>query len=138
MLDERTVKENLRVRFPIEKEPYTSGYEYEDDSDLEDDDDDDDDASDSDDEPTPASQIAGGKSGNYSEHVTIENSSSKGDSSQGSDIISISEFDSVFSESSDTNSETNPAPAAHVGKVVVIKDVAFVTSVTFPSFRHMY
>ena len=137
MLDERTVKENLRVRFPIEKEPYTSGYEYEDDSDLEDDDDDDD-ASDSDDEPTPASQIAGGKSGNYSEHVTIENSSSKGDSSQGSDIISISEFDSVFSESSDTNSETNPAPAAHVGKVVVIKDVAFVTSVTFPSFRHMY
>ena len=136
MLDERGVKENLRVRFPIEREPSTSGYEYEDDSDLEDDDDDD--ASDSDDEPTPASQIAGGKSGNYSEHVTTENSSSKRDSSQGSDIISVSEFDSVFSESSDTNFETNPTPAAHVGKVVVIKDVAFVTSVTFPSFRHMY
>ena len=117
----------------MEKEPYTSGYEYEDDSDLEDDDDG---AKDSDDEPTSASQIAasGGKTGNYPKHVTIENSGSKGDSSQGSDTISVSEFDSVFSESSDTNFETNPAPSAHVGKVVVIKDVAFVTSVTFSSF----
>ena len=137
MLDERKVEENLRVRFPIERELYTSGYEYEDDSDLEEDDDDDD-ASDSDDEPTLASQIAGGKPGNYPEHVTTENSNTIGDSSQGSDIISVSEFYSVFSDSSDTKLETNPAPSAHIGKVVVIEDVAFVTSVTFPSLRHMY
>ena len=127
VLDERKIEENLRVRFPIEREPYTSGYEYEDDSDLEDDDDDDDGASDSGDEPVAASQIAGGKPGNYSEHVTTENSDTKGNSSQSSDIISVSEFDSLLSESSDTNFETISAPSAHVGKVVVIEDAAFVT-----------
>jgi hypothetical protein len=125
VLDGRKIKENLRVRFPIEREPHANGYDYEDDSDLEDDDDDD--ASDFDDEPTAVSQVAGGKSGNYSEHVTSENSTTKGDGSQDPDIMSVSEFDSVFSESSDTNFETNPAHSAHVGKVVVIEDVAFVT-----------
>jgi hypothetical protein len=135
VLDERKTKDNLRVRYPIEREPYVSGYEYEDDSDLEDDDDA---TSDSDDEPTAASHIAGGKSGVYSGRVVVENSNTNGDSSQVSDIISVSEFDSVlFSESSNTNLETNSAPSAHVGKVVVIEDVAFITSVTFPSLRHM-
>ena len=130
VLDERKIKENLRVRFPIEREPYTSNYEYEDDSDLEDDDYDDG-ASDSGDEPVAASQIAGGKSGNYSEHVTTEKSNTKGNSYQCSDITSVSEFDSPLSESSDTNFEADPAPSAHVGKVVTIDDVAFVTLVTF-------
>ena len=124
MLDERKIKEDLRVRFHLCREPHTSGYDYEDDSDLEDDDED---TSDTDDGPTVAPRVAGEKAGNYSEQVTIENSNTKGDDSQGSDIISVSDFDSLCSESSNTNFDTNPAPSAHVGKVVVIEDVAFVT-----------
>ena len=124
MLDERKIKEDLRVRFPLCREPYTSGYDYEDDSDLEDDDED---VLDSDGGPTVASQVAGEKAGNYSERVTVQNSNTKGDDSQGSDIISVSDFDSLCSESSETNFDTSPAPSAHVGKVVVIEVVAFVT-----------
>jgi hypothetical protein len=135
VLDDRKIKENLRVRFPTERDPYTSGYDYDEDSDLEDDDED---ASDLDDGPVAASQVAGGKSGNSPEPVPFEIPDAKSNDSQASDIISVSEFDSLFSESSDTKDETNPAPSAHVGKVVVIEDVAFTTSVNIPSFRHMY
>ncbi|KAF9793428.1 hypothetical protein BJ322DRAFT_1103822 [Thelephora terrestris] len=124
LLDDRKTKENLRVRFPTEREPYTSGYDYDEDSDLEDDDED---ASDLDDGPTAASQVAGGKSGNYPEPVAFEIPDAKSNDSQASDIISVSEFNSLFSESSDTKDETNPAPSAHVGKVIVIEDVAFTT-----------
>ena len=43
MLDERRTKENLRARFPADRKPYTTRYDYEDDSDLGEDDDGDDD-----------------------------------------------------------------------------------------------
>ena len=52
MLDERGNKENLRSRFPADRKPYSTRYDYEDDSDLEDDDGDEGDNDILDDEPT--------------------------------------------------------------------------------------
>ena len=118
MLDERRANENLRARFPIGRKPYTSHYEYEDDSDLGEDYDDDDD------EPASAPQVVMEKPRD-NDAVVLEKSDAK--SSEPSDILSISDLDSVFSESSDTKEEKETAPSAHVGKVVVIEDVAFVT-----------
>ena len=51
--------------------------------------------------------------------------------SEPSDITSVSDLDSLFSESPDTKDETK---TAHVGKVIVIEDVAFVTYVAFIPF----
>ena len=120
MLNERGTEENLRTRFPTDRKPYASRYDYEDDSDLEEDDDDDI----LDDEPDSASQaVTKPRSG--SDVVVLENSDTKSDGSP--DIVSVSDLDSLFSESSDTKGETETAPSAHVGKVVVIEDVAFVT-----------
>ena len=119
MLDECKNKESLRTRFPANKKPYTNNYDYEDDSDLEEDYEEDE----SDDESAVAPQVATEKSRNDSpESVAIENSDAK--SSKSSDIISISDLDSLLSESSDAKDEIQ---SAHVGKVVVIDDVAFVT-----------
>ena len=56
------------------------------------------------------------------EPVAIENSDTN--SSRFSDILSVSDVDSLLSESPDAKDGTE---AAHVGKVVVIEDVAFVT-----------
>ena len=122
VLDERKSKENLRARFPADMKPYTSNYEYEDDSDLEVDDDDSE--SDSEDEPAIVPQIAMEKPANDA-NVIVENSDAK--SNDYSDIISVSDVDSLFSEPLDTRGETGTASPAHVGKVVVIEDVAFVT-----------
>ena len=122
MLDERKSKENLRARFPADRKPYTSNYEYEDDSDLEVDDDDSD--SDSEDEPAVVPQVATEKLANDTNDI-VENSDAK--SNESSDIISVSDVDSLFSEPLDTMGETDLASPAHVGKVVVIEDVAFVT-----------
>ena len=108
MLDERGTKENLRVRFPTDREPYTTRYDYEDDSDLEGGDDDDDDG---------PPQVSTKK--------PRDNSDAK--INDPSDIVSVSDLDSLFSESSETKGETRTASSAHVGKVVVIEDVAFVT-----------
>jgi hypothetical protein len=47
-----------------------------------------------------------------------------------SDALLVSDLDSMSSESSDTKGETETASSAHVGKVVVIEDVAFVTYVS--------
>jgi len=123
VLDERGNKENLRARFPTDRKPYTTRYDYEDDSDLEVDDDDDDDILD--DEPASAPQVVTKKSKDSSDIVVFENSDVK--SNESSDIISVSDLDSLFSESSDAKGETETTPSAHVGKVVVIEDVAFVT-----------
>ena len=46
-----------------------------------------------------------------------------------SDIISVSDLDSLISGSPDAGSEAGTAPSAHVDKVVIVEDVAFVTSV---------
>ena len=127
MLDERGVKENLRTRFPTDRKPYTTRYDYEDDSDLEEDDDSEDI---SDDDSTSVHQVVTEKSGN-SDVVILEKSDVK--SSEPSSIPSVSDLDSVFSESSDTEGRAETASSAHIGKVVVIEDVAFVTWVRFPS-----
>ena len=121
MLDERGTKENLRARFPADRKPYTTRYDYEDDSDLGEDDDD----NIPDDEPAGVPQVVTKKPRNSSDMVVLENSDPKNNES--SDIISVSDLDSLFSESSDTKGKTETASSAHVGKVVVIEDVAFVT-----------
>ena len=120
MLDERGAKENLKARFPTDRKPYTSHYDYEDDSDLEEDDDEDI----LDDEPASAPQVVTEKPRD-DDAVVLERSNAK--SHECSDIISVSDLDSMFSESSDTKDETGTASSAHIGKVVVIEDVAFVT-----------
>jgi len=121
VLDERGAKEDLRARFPAYRKAYTSHYEYEEDSDLEEDCDDEDI---SDDEPESVPQVVTEKSEN-SDVVVLEKSNAK--SSELSDILSVSDLDSVFSESSDTKGGAETASSAHIGKVVVIEDVAFVT-----------
>jgi len=127
VLDERRTKENLRARFPTDRRPYTTRYDYEDDSDLEEDDDDDDDDDDDivDDEPAGVPQVVTKKPRNSSDIVILENSDAK--SNEPSDIVSVSDLDSLFSGSSDTKGETETASSAHFGKIVVIEDVAFVT-----------
>ena len=128
MLDERGTKENLRVRFPTDRKPYTTRYDYEDDSDLEEDDDDDEEILD--DEPAGIPQAVTEKPRD-SDVVVLEKSDAK--SNEPSDIISVSDLDSLFSDSSDTKGEAEIASSAHIGKVVVIEDVAFVTYVRPPS-----
>ena len=124
VLDGRRTEENLRARFPTDGRPYTTRYDYEDDSDLEEDDDDDDDILD-DEPPTSVPQVVTKKPRNNSDIVVLESSDAK--SEESSEIISVSDLDSLFSESSDTKGKTETASSAHVGKVVVIEDVAFVT-----------
>jgi hypothetical protein len=123
VLDERGVKENLRARFPTDRRPYTTCYDYEDDSDLEDDDDDDDIP---DDEPASAPQVVTVMGKPRDKDVVILEKSDARDNEH-SDVLSISDLDSMFSESSDTKGETEIASSAYVGTVVVIEDVAFVT-----------
>ena len=122
MFDRRGVKENLRARFPTDRKPYTSHYDHEDDSDLEEDSDDEDIT---DDEPTSTPQVVTGKPRSSSDVVVPEKSDTK--SNESSDILSVPDLDSMFSESSDTKDQTGTASSAHVGKVIVIEDVAFVT-----------
>ena len=131
VLEERKRKENLRTRFPENRKPCTSHYDYEEDSDLEGGDDDDDDDI-SDDEPTVSPQVATEKPpASPLELVTIEKSDAK--SRESSDTMSISDLDSLFSELVDVKHESD---TAHVGKVVIIEDVAFVTYVTYPLRAH--
>jgi len=127
VLAERGAKENLRARFPAYRKPHTSHYDYEDDSDLEGDYDDDDI---SDDEPASMPQVVTEKPRD-NDAVVLEKSDAK--SSERSDILSVSDLESLFSESSDTKGETESTSSAHVGRVAVIEDVAFVTYVRFPS-----
>ena len=122
VLDGR-VKENLRAGFPADRRPHTSNYDYEDDSDLEDDDDDDDDIPD-DELPASVPQVVTDKSRNNN-IVVLEKPAAK--SNESSDMVSISDIESLFSESSDTKDETESASSGHVGKVIVIEDVAFIT-----------
>ena len=111
----------MRALFPTDREPCTADYDYEDDSDLEEDDEDDDD-----DEPSDAlSQVATEKPGDNSDVASVESSDAK--SNESLDIVSVSDLDSLFFESSDTKGEAGTASPTHVGKVVVIEDVAFVT-----------
>ena len=110
----------MRARFPTERRPYTSDYDYEDDSDLEEEDDDYDD-----DERASALQVVT-EEPRSNDAVVLEKPAVK--SNESSDMISVSKIESLFSESSETKDETEPATSsAHIGKVVIIEDVAFVT-----------
>ena len=123
VLGERGTKENLRVGFPTDRRSYTSNYDYENDSDLEDDDDEDDDIPD--DEPESAPQAVATEKPRSNDVVVLEKSDTK--SSESSDIISVSDIESLFSESSETKDGTGTASSVHFGKVAVIEDVAFIT-----------
>jgi len=119
VLDKREVKEDLRTGFPTGRKPYSSGYDYEDDSDLEEDDGEDI----LDDEPVGAAQVTTEEPRNDG----VADGNSDANSNEPSDIISISDLDSLFSGSPDAKGEIRTASRAHVGKVAVIEDVAFVT-----------
>jgi len=125
VLSERGNKENLRSRFPADRKPYSTRYDYEDDSDLEDDDDDNDGGDILDDEPAGDPQVMSKKPRDNSDIAVLESSDAR--NNEPSDIVSVSDLNSLFSRSSDTKGETGTATSAHVGKVVVIEDVAFVT-----------
>ena len=117
-IDECKSKENLRTGFPANRKPYTTNYEYEDDSDLEEDDEDV-----SDDELEDSPRVATENSANHlSEPHAIDDSNTR--SNEPSEVISVSDMDSLFSELPEIKDGTKPA---HVGKVVVVEDVAFVT-----------
>ena len=116
---------NLRTQFPAHRKPYTSDYDYDADSDLEEDEDWDY-ANDEDTiQPVPNSISKNVKS-DSSMPVGNRESNSKDDES--SDIISISDVDSLFSGA--TNAEArvaNTATLNHAGAVLFIEDAAFVT-----------
>ena len=118
MINKRETEENLRVRFPTDRKPYANDYEYEDDSDLEEDDEDI-----VDDEPAPgAPQVVAEKTGDDTDVINIESSGAK--DSEHSDITSVSDSDCLAPGPPGPKDE---AGNAHIGKVVVIEDVAFVT-----------
>ena len=131
MLDQRESKENLRTDFPIDKKPYTDDYDYDDDSDLEEDEDwDPPDVEDS--QAAPEN----GKSDHPNSATVVGSQSSDSKGKESPDIVSVSDMESLFSDSDDTKAEaevpTGPTPTpAHVGTVVVIDDIAFVTWVYF-------
>ena len=154
MLDGRGTKEDLRARFPADRKAYTNDYDYEDDSDLEGDDeedildhdDDDDDIldvgptaapfADDIDKPTDAIKVATEELGDgFDDVVSVGSSDLKSNEPSSSDITSVSDLDSLSSVSSDMKDEVGTASSAHVGKVVVVEDVAFVSSVGFTSSR---
>jgi len=124
VFDGRETRENLRARFPVDLKPYTNDYDYEDDSDLEDDDEGVLDGA----EPEDAPLVVAEKPGNSPD---VGNPDAKStDERSDPDVISVSDIDSLFSESSDikgAGSEPGSSSFAHVGRVIVIRDVAFVT-----------
>jgi len=104
--------------------PYTNDYDYEDDSDLEDDEEGVLDGAEPEDDPS----VVAGKPGNSSDVVGPDAKST--DERSDPDVISVSDIDSLFSDSSDikgAGSEPGSSSSAHVGRVIVIRDVAFVT-----------
>ena len=126
VLNQKETKESLRTKFPVDRKPYTGDYDYDCDSDL--DEDEYCDFSDFEDSKVVSEKGKSDKTGSSTED--IQNSDGKENPS--SDVISISDMDSLFSDSSETTAEAEivatPTPApAHIGTVVVIEDVPFVT-----------
>jgi len=125
VLDQKETKESLRTGFPVDRKPYTAGYDYDADSDLEEDED-------WDSSNVEDSQVSLGEGerdkSDSGTLVDCKNSDAKGNES--SDVISISDVDSLFLDSVDPKAEAEapvtPTPA-HIGTVVVIDDVALVT-----------
>ena len=110
----------------MDRKPYTGDYDYDDDSDLEEDEDCD--FSDFED-----SKVVPKKGKSEKSESSIEDTQNlDGKENPSSDVISISDMDSLFSDSSEAKAEAGmvatPAPTpTHIGTVVVIEDVAFVT-----------
>lgn len=122
MLDGRDAKRNLRACFPTDRKPYASCYDYENDSDLEEDDDEDI----PDDEPaTDAPQVATEQSRNDSDVIPLKNSDAKRNES--SEVASVSDLDPLSPDPPDPKGEAETPSSVHVGTVLVVEDVAFVT-----------
>ena len=125
VLDQKAIKGNLRAQPPDDWRSYTGDYDHDADSDLEEDEDWDF-SGNGDTKPVPVSgeidkpdcsTLAGSQDPNV-----------KGD--EYPDVISVSDVDSLCSGSIDTRSEAGRAVTstpAHIGDIVVIEDVAFVT-----------
>ena len=125
MLGRKENKENLRTQFPVDRKPYTDDYDYDADSDLEEDEDWD--SSDIEDIQVDPSK---GKSDKSDSATLAGSQNSDAKDSEYSDSFSISDMDSRFSDSVDMKAETEVAATpnpTHIGTVVVIEDVAFVT-----------
>ena len=112
----------------MDRKAYTGDYDYDCDSDLEESEDRD--FSDFEDSKVVPEKGKSDKCGSGTEDIRGLN----GKENTSSDVISISDMDSLFSDSSQTKTETEivaaPAPTStltHIGTVVVIEDVAFVT-----------
>ena len=122
-LDRRETKENLRARFPADRKPYTSDYDYDADSDLEEDEDCD--FYEFEDPKVVQEKGEGDKAGPSAEDVQ----NSDGEGNVCSDVVSVSDMESLFSDPSETTVEANivSPTSVHVGTVAVIDDVAFVT-----------
>ena len=123
VLDQKETKENLRARFPTDRKPYTDDYDYDADSDLEEDED-------CDfcefEEPKVAQEKGeSGETGPGAGDVRDLN----GEGNACSDVVSVSDIESLFSDSSETTAEAKVVSptSTHIGTVVVIEDVAFVT-----------
>ena len=103
MLRERETEENLRTKFPTDRKPYTNDYDYEEDSDLEEDDGEDI----LEDELTGVPQVTAGQPGNTDDDIiTIENLGVK--TNEPSEIISVSDLDSLFSGLPDAGVRQEP------------------------------
>lgn len=126
LLDKKETKVNLRNKFPVDRKPYTTDYDYDADSDL--DEDECWDLSESECTAQPVPENPKGKSGE-SDSSTLVGSPLDAKSRKSSDIISVSDVDSLLSDSAETKAEVKEVgtPPIHVGTVVVVEDVAFVT-----------
>jgi len=114
----------LRTRFPTDRKPYTGDYDYDADSDLEEED------WGSSDVDGPRVVAGKGKSDKSDTSTPVGGQDPDGKGNKSLDIISVSDMDSLFSDSPDTKIEAGvaatPTPT-HAGTVVVIEDVGFVT-----------
>ena len=125
MLDQNETREDLRTGFPADRKPYTEDYDYDGDSDLEE--------NDVQDPPginNSGVELQKGESDQPDSGMLVGNH--EGDES--SDIVSVSDADPLASGSVSTRTEAEvtgtPSPT-HIGTVVVIEDVAFITYVYF-------
>ena len=125
VLDKKEIKENLRTGFPVDRKPYTGDYDYDDDSDLEEDEE-----WDSTDIEDSRVMPEKGKTDQSDSATVVDSRDSDTKGNESPDIISVSDGDSLFSDSDDTKAQAEiPATSTstHTGTVAVIEDVAFVT-----------
>ena len=125
MLDQKETK-NLRTGFPASRKPYTGDCDYDADSDLEEDED----CNFSDNEGIthPEPENSEGKSDKSDSSTLVHGQSPDSKGNKSSDIISVSDVDSFLSDSVETKTEDKSVTTTiHVGNIIVVEDVAFVT-----------